>query len=91
MQSIHHRKGENKMRYLEHRFCRKMIRYGSVVVFGFIMILLSQLTGLHEFMFPEGISVVLGVWAIEKQPWRVNKVQLPESCPDLTSLNLHYL
>ena len=79
------------MRYLEHRFCRKMIRYGSVVVFGFIMILLSQLTGLHEFMFPEGISVVLGVWAIEKQPWRVNKVQLPESCPDLTSLNLHYL
>ena len=64
------------MRYLEHRFCRKMIRYGSVVVFGFIMILLSQLTGLHEFMFPEGISVVLGVWAIEKQPWRVNKVQL---------------
>ena len=64
------------MRYLEHRFFRKMIRYGSVVVFGFIMILLSQLTGLHEFMFPEGISVVLGVWAIEKQPWRVNKVQL---------------
>ena len=64
------------MRYLEHRFYRKMIRYGSVVVFGFIMILLSQLTGLHEFMFPEGISVVLGVWAIEKQPWRVNKVQL---------------
>ena len=64
------------MRYLEHCFFRKMIRYGSVVVFGFIMILLSQLTGLHEFMFPEGISVVLGVWAIEKQPWRVNKVQL---------------
>ena len=33
MQSIHHRKGENKMRYLEHRFYRKMIRYGSVVVY----------------------------------------------------------
>lgn len=40
------------------------------------MILLSHLTGLHEFMFPEGISVVLGVWAVERQPWRVNKAQL---------------
>ena len=64
------------MHYLEHRFLCNIIRYGSVVVFGFIMILLSQLTGLHEFMFPEGISVVLGVWAIERQPWRVNKTQL---------------
>ena len=76
MQSIHKRKGEHKMHYSKHCFCHKIIRYGSVVVFGFIMILLSHLTGLHEFMFPEGISVVLGVWAIERQPWRVNKAQL---------------
>ena len=64
------------MHYSKHCFCHKIIRYGSVVVFGFIMILLSHLTGLHEFMFPEGISVVLGVWAVERQPWRVNKAQL---------------
>lgn len=54
----------------------KLIRYGSVLLLGFLMALLHQLTGMHEFVFPEGISVVLGVWGAQKQPWRVSKIQL---------------
>lgn len=51
----------------------KLIRYVLALIVICFMVLLAQLAGTKEIIFPEIAALAIGAWVAEKQPWDVNK------------------
>lgn len=54
----------------------KFGRYLLAAILICIMVLIAELTGEKEIIFPEIVALVIGAWVAEKQPWLVNKRKL---------------
>ena len=51
----------------------KFGRYMIAAILTCVMVLIAELTGEKEIIFPEIAALVIGAWIAEKQPWTVNK------------------
>lgn len=48
-------------------------RYIFAIIMAFVMIVIAELSGEKEIIFPEICALTIGAWISERQPWNCNK------------------
>ena len=51
----------------------RLERYIFAVIMAFAMIIIAELSGEREIIFPEICALTIGAWISEQQPWMCNK------------------
>lgn len=51
-------------------------RYFIALILILAMVVVAEITGEREIIFPEVAALVVGSWVLEKQPWKVSKIGL---------------
>lgn len=55
---------------------QNMIRMILCIIMSIAMVLVSELLGEKEILFPEIVALLTGAWAAKKQPWEVTRWQM---------------
>lgn len=52
------------------------VRYLFALAFICLMVLVSELSGQSEIIFPETLAVLTGMWVVRRPPWHVSRLRL---------------
>jgi len=55
---------------------RRYLRYAVAVFYLFLMLLVAELTGEREIIFPETAALVVGLWVVSSPAWKMSRVRL---------------